>query len=120
VGLHASDLRCLDLLLQRGPLTAGRLAELTGLTTGSMTALIDRLEKAGYVQRGKDPHDRRRVVIEPVTEKAMREIGPLFESMGQAMMELCSRYTPEELALIVDFVRRTHPISEAEIAKLKG
>jgi DNA-binding MarR family transcriptional regulator len=66
LGLNITDHKCLGFLLEEGPQTAGRLAELTGLTTGAITGVIDRLEKAGYVKREKDSHDRRRVMIEPI------------------------------------------------------
>src|SRR5690349_3034857 len=65
LGMHVTDHRCLDILLRSGSITAGELAQRTGLTTGAITGVIDRLEKAGFVQRAKDPADRRRVVIEP-------------------------------------------------------
>ena len=120
LGLHASDLKCLELLLQHGPLTAGRLATFTGLTTSSITALIDRLEKVGYARRGKDPQDRRKVVVEPIVEKVERDVVPLFQSMGLTMRELYSQYSNDELALFIDFIRRTHPLSQAEIEKLRA
>ena len=66
LGLHPTDLQCLNLLtLEAGPVTTGRVAELTGLTTGSATRLVDRLERAGYVVRERDAEDRRRVQAEP-------------------------------------------------------
>ena len=68
-GLSESDVEALELLLDNGAATAGRLAELMGLTTGAVTRVIDRLEQAGYVRRVPDPADRRRVVVEPVPEK---------------------------------------------------
>ncbi|MGD0248333.1 MAG: MarR family transcriptional regulator, partial [Candidatus Limnocylindrales bacterium] len=64
LGLAGSDVECLDILEQEGRLTVGRLAELTGLTTGSATRMVDRLEQAGYVRRVPDPADRRRVLVE--------------------------------------------------------
>src|SRR5919109_4685045 len=62
VGMHPTDLECLGFLADEGPLPAGRLAELTGLTTGAVTRMVDRLERAGYVRREADPRDRRRVI----------------------------------------------------------
>jgi DNA-binding transcriptional ArsR family regulator len=69
LGLNATDHKALDLLGRAGPITAGELAELTGLTTGAITGIIDRLEKAGFVRRENDPKDRRRVIIRPLMEK---------------------------------------------------
>ena len=70
LGLSESDVDALELLLDSGAATAGKLAELMGLTTGAVTRVIDRLEQAGYVRRTTDPADRRRVVVEVVPERA--------------------------------------------------
>jgi DNA-binding MarR family transcriptional regulator len=120
LGMNATDLQCLNVLLETGPVTAGRLAEATGLTTGAVTGVIDRLERAGYAWRERDPNDKRRVIVHPLPEQAEREIGPLYESMGRSFEEMCSRYDDEELALIHDFVIRTHPLNREETAKLRG
>lgn len=118
VGLSAVEHKALDLLSRAGALTAGQLAELTGLTTGAITGLVDRLEKAGFVRRDRDPSDRRKVVIQPVLEKMEVEIAPLFASMGQQMEELLSSYSDQELAIIQDFVSRSITVLQAETAKL--
>jgi len=120
LGIGSSDLECLDFIVMRGPLTAGELATATGLTTGAITGVIDRLEQAGYVRREKDPNDRRRVVIQPVLEKSEAEIGPLYESMRRAMAELCTRYSDQELAIVLDFFIRASPVVQEVIAKLRG
>src|SRR6516164_7736183 len=78
-GISASDMDCMDFLNLEGRMTAGRLAELTGLTTGAITGVIDRLEKAGYVRRERDESDRRKVFIAPVPERMM-EIGRFYRS----------------------------------------
>src|ERR687883_2098882 len=65
LGLHITDHKCLDLIYRYGPMPAGKLGELTGLTTGAVTGVIDRLEAAGYVRRSNDPKDRRRTIVEP-------------------------------------------------------
>ena len=85
LGLNTTDLMCLSFLSDTEPLTAGQLAEATGLTTGSVTVMIDRLEKAGYVQRERDPTDRRRVIVRPLTERIERDIAPLYASIGERM-----------------------------------
>ena len=108
LGMHVTDHRCAEILLRTGPITAGELAQRTGLTTGAITGVIDRLEKAGFVRRAKDPGDRRRVVIEPFPERIEREIAPLFESIGRAMADLCAQYSTRELAVIRDFIARVH------------
>ena len=81
LGLSESDIEALELLVDTGSETAGRLAELMGLTTGAVTRMIDRLEQAGYVRRTTDPADRRRVVVQPVPER-LGEIEPLLEGVG--------------------------------------
>lgn len=118
IGLSAVEHKALDLLSRAGALTAGQLSELTGLTTGAITGLVDRLEKAGFVRRDRDPHDRRKVLIQPVLEKMEEEIAPLFVSMGQQMEELLSSYSDRELAIIQDFVSRSIAVLQAETKRL--
>lgn len=113
LGLHATDHKCLDLLVREGPRTAGELAGRTGLTTGAITGVIDRLEAAGLACRGKDPGDRRRVIVEPLTEAAARRVGPLFEAMSRGTAALCRRYSAAELDVIRDFLTRAADLAEA-------
>ena len=101
-GISASDMDCMDFLNLEGRMTAGRLAELTGLTTGAITGVIDRLEKAGYVRRERDDSDRRKVFIAVVPETAAR-IGRFFVPMQQSMQKVWSRYSEEELRLLLRF-----------------
>lgn len=120
VGLSATEHKALDLLSRAGPLTAGQLAEATGLTTGAITGLVDRLEKAGFVSRERDVRDRRKVVIAPNLEKMNQEIAPLFEGMSQQMATVLSEYSEQELATIHDFVSRSIAVLKAETASLKS
>jgi DNA-binding MarR family transcriptional regulator len=101
-GISASDMDCMDFLNLEGRMTAGRLAELTGLTTGAITGVVDRLEKAGYVRRERDESDRRKVFIAVVPETAAR-IGRLYVPMQQSMQKVWSRYSEEELRLLLRF-----------------
>src|SRR5215213_5867675 len=87
VGMNPTDLESLDILARHGPMTAGRLAELTGLTTGAITGLVDRLESRGYARREPHPSDRRSVIVQPLTEIAERDLGPAYVSMNQEMDE---------------------------------
>ena len=119
LGLNVTDHKCLGLLANTGPITAGRLSELTGLSTGAITTVIDRLEKAGFARRKRDPKDRRRVIVRPLMEKAEEKIGPIFESLQQSMNQLCSRYQDEELELLIDFLQQSMRIMEKESERLK-
>ncbi len=121
LGLGATDHKALGLIEQHGPLTAGRLADITGLTTSAITTVIDRLERAGYVERRKDPRDRRKVMLvaapSPTREAAFSGI---FTSLRQTMTELCARYSDDELAAISDFMTASIVVLQAEIARLRA
>ena len=120
VGLNITDLKCLDMLIHRGPLTAGQIAEATGLTTGAVTGVIDRLEKAGYVRREKDPSDRRRVIVQPVLDKAGEQLGPLFSHFLQRYSPLLESYQDDELRLVLRFVEESISFMQDEISWLRG
>jgi DNA-binding MarR family transcriptional regulator len=118
LGLHPTDVECLEILGRHGAITPGQIAALTGLTTGAVTRLVDRLERAGYARRAPDTHDRRRVLIEPATERIRREIGPLYAALGAAMAALYDRYSTTELAAIVDYAARSNRLVREHIARL--
>ncbi|MBT2510762.1 MarR family transcriptional regulator [Streptomyces sp. ISL-98] len=118
--LHPTDVQCLNLLTaEPGPFTTGRIAELTGLTSGSATRLVDRLEKAGYVVRRRDKTDRRRVLVEPVPE-AMRDLMKLWADLGEGWRAMFADYTEDELALLYRHMRRTIELSQQQIAHLRN
>jgi len=118
LGINSSDLECLDIVVLGGAATAGQLAAATGLTTGAITGVIDRLEKAGYVRRRRDPQDRRRVIVEP-TPGVERRIVPLFASLADTMTRLWSTYADSDLTLIREFVAKSYPLMVEETAKLR-
>lgn len=119
VGLNITDHKCLDILIDRGPLTAGQMAEITHLTSGAVTGVIDRLEKAGYVQRGYDQNDRRKVIIHPVLPKAEQEFGPLFSHFQERFLPLLAGYKDEDLRLVLRFVEESIAFMQEEISWLR-
>ncbi|MET7759346.1 MarR family winged helix-turn-helix transcriptional regulator [Streptomyces sp. NPDC005389] len=120
LGLHPTDVQCLNLLsLEEGPVTTGRVAELTGLTTGSATRLVDRLERSGYVTRERDTEDRRRVLVALVPER-IAELGALWRKLNSTWGTMFDVYSDAELALLIAHMRRTVEISAAQIERLRG
>jgi DNA-binding MarR family transcriptional regulator len=119
LGVNTTDLICLSFLHDAEPLTAGQLAEVTGLTTGSVTIMIDRLEKAGYVQRAKDPTDRRRVIVRPVTERIEHDITPVYTALGEAWGRAVDRYSMDELAVILDMLTRSNVLLHEQTTALR-
>ena len=118
LGINQTDMRCLDIIQRRGGVSAGDLAREAGLTTGAVTAVIDRLERAGYAQRVADPSDRRRVMVEAtpkLLELAEQYYGPLAEASYEAFADL----TDEQLELVRDFHRLGSEINERMTAKLR-
>jgi DNA-binding MarR family transcriptional regulator len=118
VGLNSTDLECLDLLYLAGPTTAGRLAKHTGLTTGAMTAVIDRLERAGYVRRIRDPHDRRIVLVEALSG-GIQSIMPLYERIAEAMARLNAEYDDRDLSVVVDYLSRALALGAEHVTWLQ-
>jgi DNA-binding MarR family transcriptional regulator len=120
LGMSAAEWKCLGLLDQRGASTAGRLAELSGFTTGAITGIIDRLERVGYVRREPHPDDRRSVIVQPLRVQEVQErVQPIFQSLGRAMAAVAKRYSASELAAIAAFFRETTEVLRGETAKLK-
>ncbi len=120
LGMSAAEWKCLGLLDQHGPSTASRLAELSGFTTGAITGIVDRLERAGYVRREAHPTDRRSVIVQALNVKGLRErVVPIFQSLGHAMADVTRRYSPAELSAIARFFADTTQTLRNETAKLK-
>jgi DNA-binding MarR family transcriptional regulator len=119
LGLNLTDLSCTGILSIEGPITAGRLAELTGLTTGAITGAIDRLERAGYVRRESDPNDRRRVVVVPVTEKLVATVAPAFMPMLALTMQKMSSYSEDEIRLFIELITDITEILRDETRRVR-
>jgi DNA-binding MarR family transcriptional regulator len=116
IGLSATDLKALDLLQRMGPQTAGEIATHTGLATASVTSLIDRLERKGFVRRAGDPADRRRVVV-TLTRKVEQAVAPLFRGLNRRMLDLSKRYSDAQIATIETFLTGGAREMRAEAAK---
>ena len=119
LGLSTTDHKALDLICKAGSMPAGQLAEQTGLTTGAVTGIVDRLEEAGFARRTRASHDRRQVLIEPIPEQAQK-IHQLFESLGQAMTTLTEQYSDRELAIIHRYLVESIRVVQVETAKLQS
>ncbi len=114
VGVNSTDLECLDLLLLSGATTAGQLAAHCGLTTGAMTAVIDRLERAGYARRRRDLTDRRRVLVEALPQ-VIQEIGPLYRPLARATGALHDQYDDKQLALVTEYLSRAFGLAAEHV-----
>jgi DNA-binding MarR family transcriptional regulator len=117
VGVNSSDLECLDLILMSGPSTAGEIARHTGLTSGAVTGLIDRLERLGLVERTADPADRRKVLVR-VREDRIGPIAALYAPLEKAMQALLAGYSKEELKVLIDFSERSGGLLLARVSEL--
>jgi DNA-binding MarR family transcriptional regulator len=119
IGINATDLQCLNILSFNGHMTAGDLARATGLTTASITGVVDRLEAAGYVTRERDPHDRRRVVVRLVLDRAMRDVASVFLPVMREWREMAARYSDDEIRLIVDYYGRVEQVLREHLRRLR-
>lgn len=118
LGLSATDMECLGLIFLKGFSTPSEIARYTGLSSGATTALLDRLEKSGLIERHLNPKDRRSFQIVINTETAGR-LAPLFASVREAQNKIVSRYSEAELAVLADFFERSILMWEEERQKLK-
>src|SRR6266516_5185617 len=119
IGINNTDLNCLNILSFSGHMTAGELARATGLTTASITGVVDRLKEAGFVTRERDPHDRRRVVVTLSLDRAMRNVASVFLPVMRDWREMSARYSDDELRLIVDFYARMEQVFRAHLVRLR-
>ena len=120
LGMTVTDLQVMDMLESTGPSTAGQLADLTGLTTGAITGMLNRLEEAGLVRRERDPNDGRRVIVRLERGKEeIHKIGPIFASLGKAWDELVSDYNDEQMAFLLEFLKRSNAMSRKEMIQLQ-
>ena len=117
VGLDRTAYRCLDILDQEGPMTAGRLAERARLSPGAMTALLDRLEKRGFARRTRDTEDRRRVLVEVTPE--LRQMADQIYGTPDEGADALAAYTNEQLEFLIGFLRGNAAYQEERMRRLK-
>ena len=117
MGIDDTAFRCLDILDQEGPMTAGRLAERAGLSPGAMTALLDRLENRGFARRTRDTEDRRRVMVEIAPE--LRQRGAALYGTPQEGAEELATYSDKELEFLIRFLRGSVAYQEERMRRLE-
>ena len=118
LGVNETDLHCLNIVENAGGITAGKLAVLSGLTTGAVTGVIDRLEHRGFARRVPDPEDRRRVRVEVTRAfyaRADKIWGPVRADWGRAL----AKFSNEELELITEFLRATNEVGRRHLDRVR-
>jgi DNA-binding MarR family transcriptional regulator len=119
LGLNATDLRCLGRLFLAGPVTAGELATSCGLSRGAMTTALDRLELAGYAERVRSTTDRRQVKVE-MSPRALDLTEEIWGPIARAGKHHLADYSDDQLAFLVDFLRRGRELQEREAERIRG
>jgi DNA-binding MarR family transcriptional regulator len=119
LGINVTDLRCLDVLSQRGPLSAGQLAEAMHLSSGAVTTLVDRLERRGYARRTRDTEDRRRVLIE-LDRDAAGNADAYYVPMMEWTVRKLEDFTEEQIVLMIEFLEEGRQMVDRELAKLES
>ncbi len=120
IGINATDLNCLNIVALTGHLTAGELAAQTGLTTASITAVLDRLEEGGFVRRVRDPRDRRRVMVELSAGPGLSKVGSTFGPVVNAWRAAAAGYSDDELRLLLAFQGQLEEIIRDQLARLRS
>ncbi len=120
LGINVTDTRCFELMARyaNGPLTAGDIARHTGLTTGAITGILDRLEKAGLVERFRDASDRRKVFVRPCME-ALQRVARLYDGLAAASLKHAAAYSTQELELVKSYLEGSLKVLRDQAARLK-
>ena len=118
LGINRTDLRCLNIVDNEGSMTAGRLAERSGLTTAAVTSVLDRLERAGYARRVREQKDRRQVIVE-LTPLLEERAGPIWGPLGDDANAALARMTVEELQSLADFFRLGIELNEKHAERVR-
>jgi DNA-binding MarR family transcriptional regulator len=119
LGINATDLNCLNVVALTGSMTAGELAKATGLTTASITGVLDRLEESGFVRRERDLQDRRRVIVKLNFSRGMREVAPVFAPVLKEWRATAAHYSDQELRLILEFQLQLEQIMRDQLTRLR-
>jgi len=119
-GLSGTDHKYLGLLIEQGAKTAGEFSKLTGLTTGAVTGLVDRLAKKKLVKREFDKHDRRKVIIVPRTENVLKLLQPLFSELDKKTTALVTSFSDKELNVLEKYFHSAVLIMDEIIEKLNN
>ena len=119
LGMSGAEHKVFGALASMGVATPSQLAKVSGFTTGAITGIVDRLERAGFAKREPNPADRRSLLVRPLQQDKVRAMHlPHFQSLSHAMVDLASRYSPEELAAIHRYLAETTEVLKQEMAKL--
>jgi DNA-binding MarR family transcriptional regulator len=119
LGVNRTDGRCLDVIQQTGQISAGELAERAGLTSGSVTAVVDRLEAKGFVRRVADPGDRRKVLLE-VTDEMQRRAAELWGPLAHRGIPELEKLTASEIELLIRYMRFAAELNETRAAEIRA
>jgi len=119
LGINRTDLRCLNIVDNQGPMTAGRLAELSGLTTAAVTAVLDRLEKAGYARRTRDHADRRQVIVE-LTPLLAERAGNIWGPIGEEAHATLARMSVDEMQGVMEFFRFGIDLNRRHVERVRA
>ena len=119
LGVNRTDLRCLNILENQGSITAGRLAELSGLTTAAVTAVLDRLEERGYARRCRVEEDRRQVIVE-LTPALLRRAEQIWSPLGKEAHDAMRRMSTDELKLVTSFYRTGRDLNQRHIDRVRN
>ncbi len=120
LGINVTDLNCLNVVALTGAMTAGELAKATGLTTASITGVLDRLEESGFIRRERDSRDRRRVIVTLSLSRGPHDIAPVFAPLVKAWRATAAHYPDDQLRLLLEFQLEIERIIRDQLARLRG
>jgi DNA-binding MarR family transcriptional regulator len=119
LGVNATDLRCLDIIQRLDGVSAGELAREAGLTTGAVTNVIDRLDRAGYVKRESDPRDRRKVLVR-MTPAALEAVYAIWGPETTEYVEQMTNLPRAQLQAMIDFMREANEIQRKHLDRIQA